>query len=167
MPLTLDQFRRAQGAQSGRLPADVVESVIACFEFYVSNSHKPGMTMERAFGASGGSGCDQWFVKLAFERRDQAIRNLAAAIVPDGSIAKQRDAVRLAISVYRPTWNRRDQFRDRPANNEPRARWLFAAFREARIAGTDLPDSPSYIWKILAGKVIDMIEEPLLFKTSI
>jgi hypothetical protein len=82
MPLTLDMFCRALDAPPGHLPADVVECVVACFEFYVGNVHKPGMTMDKAFGVSGPSGCDPWHVKLAIERRDHVLRELGVAIVP-------------------------------------------------------------------------------------
>jgi hypothetical protein len=165
MPLTLDQFRRAHDAQPGRLPADVVECVVSCFEFYISNAHKSGMTLEKAFGASGASGCDPWWVKLANERRDRYLCDGGAEA--GGSIAKQADAVRLAINVYRPTWNRRDQFLAAPPNDDPRTLWLFGAFSQARLAGTDLPDSPAHLRKIISAQVSHPIDEPLLFKTSI
>jgi hypothetical protein len=110
------------------------------------------------------SGSDPWFVKLANERRDEHLRDGGANA--GGSIAKQADAVRLAINIYRPTWNRRDQFLDAPPN-DPRTQWLFGAFSEARLAGTDLPDSPDHLRKILARQTVDLSGEPLVFKTSI
>lgn len=163
--LTLDQWRRAEDAP-GHLPPDVAAERDACFEFYVRNAHKPGMTLDKAFGASVASGGDAWFVKTAIERRDKALSELAAVLLPVAPIAKRVDAVRLAMVVYRPTWNRRDHSRIAPATDSPKARWLFTAFSEARLSGTDLPDSPSHLHKILSGQVSETIEEPLIFKTS-
>ena len=165
MPLTLDHWRRAQDAPLGRLPADVLECVLSCVELYIRNAQKPGMTLDRAFGVSGASGCDPWFVRTAVARRDDYLRDGGAEI--EGSIAKKADGVRLAINVYRPTWNRRDRLLEAPATDDAKMRWLFGAFTQARLAGTDMPDSPAHLRKILSAQVSDPVQEPLLTKKSI
>lgn len=165
MPLTLDQFRRAL-ARPGQLPADVAEEVLASFSHWVQNAHR-GVTLEKAMGGSGPSGCDPWHIKLAIERRDQALRELAAVLCPNGAMVKKANDVRLALHQYRPTWNRRDQFRDAPVTDDARARWLFAAFAEAAAAGTELPDSPGHLRAVLSVQAIEQPCEPLQIKTRV
>ena len=105
MPLTLEQLRRA--SEAGDLPADVAAQVMADFRSYLRGEGR--ITLDQAFGLIGPSGCDPWFVRLARDRRDQAIRALGEALCPCGTVSEKADAVRTKIQRYRSTWRRRDQ----------------------------------------------------------
>jgi hypothetical protein len=161
MPLTFDHWRRALEAQPGHLPDDVVRLVLECFESYLRGAGK-GVTLDQAFGASGPSGKDPWFVELGRERRDCALGKLGAVLRPGGSVSEKAEAVQRAARRYEPTWNRRDQFRAAPAPGDAERYWLFMARREGVI-----PDSIDRLRKIISRQDIESNKEPLVFKTSV
>jgi hypothetical protein len=141
--LTLDQLRRA--TEPGDLPADVAAQVLVDFARYVRG--EGAITLDQAFGVCVPSGCDPWFARLARDRRDQAIRDLGETLQPFGSASEKADAVRLRIQRYRPTWHRRDQYRDAPFTDNPIDCLLFAAFR---ACDGSIPDSYNHLRKLLA-----------------
>jgi hypothetical protein len=169
MTLTLDQLRRARRAieEEEGLPADVAAQVLVDFADYTRNEGR--MTLDQAFGLNGPSGCDPWHVRLARERRDQAIGAIGEALCPTGTISEKADVVRAAVQRYRSTtWLRRDQHRctgalapfweadspaaaargaGRSASREAIDHLLFVAFCAADGA---IPDSFERLRKILA-----------------
>ncbi|SIO51192.1 hypothetical protein SAMN05443247_06900 [Bradyrhizobium erythrophlei] len=143
MPLTIDQLRRA--TEVGDLPADVAAQVLVDFARYVRG--EGAITMDQALGLCVPSGGDPWFVRLARDRRDEAIRALGEMLQPFGTASDKADAVRLKIQRYRPTWHRRDQYLDAPRAENPIDRLLFTAFKACDGA---IPDSPDHLRKMLA-----------------
>lgn len=147
MPLTLDHLRRAKAQAAGSLPADVAAQVLEDFAEYIRR--EGSITLDRACGLIGPSGCDPWFVVLRLERRDAALRIAAELLCPCGTISEKADALRKRIRQrYRSKWLRRDQYLDAPtAGADPIDQQLFAAFRAAE---GQIPDAFETLRKILS-----------------
>lgn len=151
MPLTLDQFRRAQDAQPGHLPADIVASVVTCFEEYLRGA-AAGVTMDRAFATVGPSGGDPWHLRLSRERRNAAYCDLASVLRPGGEATEKADAVL------------REQRRVRRATSHPSPvqTYMDVIIRESIQCG--LIENPETLRKIISCQVYEKITEPAAFK---
>jgi hypothetical protein len=144
VPLTFDQIQRAAAADD--MPADVAAAFLVAGQEYFKAGGR--ITLEQAIGVAVPSGGDPWYVRLARQRRDQALRLLGEMLVPVGTATDRADAVSRQIRRYREgAWRRRDQHRDTPHSADPIDGLLFAAFR---ACDGSIPDSPDHLRKLLA-----------------
>src|SRR3984893_9734188 len=103
MPLTLDQLRRA--TEPGDLPADVAAQALVDFARYVRGEGT--ITLDQAFGVGVPAGGEPWFVTLARDHRDGAIRKFAETICRPGSaVCDQIDALRVEFRRFGRGWSR-------------------------------------------------------------
>lgn len=142
MPLTLDQIRRT--TEAGELPADAVATVLADVTRYVLGAG--AITLDQVFGVCVQAGGEPWFVTLARDRRDGAIRKFAETICPGGAACDQIDALRVEFRRFGRGWNC-GRFREtaRLSNID---RLLFEIFSAGDFLGC-VPESPDHLRKIL------------------
>jgi hypothetical protein len=142
MPLTLDQLRRA--TEPGDLPADVAAQVLFDFSRYVRCEGT--ITLDQAFGACVPAGGEPWFVTLARDRRDGAIRKFAETICPGSAVCDQIDAIRVEFRRFDRGWSR-GRFRE-ASRLSIIDRMLFEIFGAGDFLGA-VPTSPDHLRKIL------------------
>jgi hypothetical protein len=153
MPLTVDQLRRA--TEPGDLPADVAAQVLVDFAGFARG--EGSITLDQAFGVCVRAGGEPWFVTLARDRRDDAIRKFAETICPGGAVCDRIDALRVEFRRFGRGWSR-GRFREvgRLSNID---RSLFDIFGAGDSLGP-VPESPDHLRKILGS------DKPLLQLTN-
>jgi hypothetical protein len=90
-----------------------------------------GVTLDDVFGLTIAPGKEPWWSALARDRRDDALRRLAALFCPLGSIGDRETIVRAELRRYERRWQRVDRHRgEMPPDYSGRPeQWLFEALR--------------------------------------
>ncbi len=125
------------------MPPDVLEEIGRCFECY---ARAGGMlSLEEAFGLKCSEGRKPWFVILARERRDRAIRALGERTT--GCTAKKIDTIRATLRRHRRAWQNRSLL----GMDNSEKRLAFEIFDAADAGDGVIPESPDHLRKIISG----------------